>query len=215
MARIRPKDTELIKKLISLNKAYFTVADLEKIINLKKESLRVTLSRLATSGVLNRVKRNVYRVLTQDFDAERVGSELYFPSYLSFETALAHYGILSQIPVTITFATARPSKKLELGGKEIEYSHLGKELFFGYRLFNGKNMAEAEKALLDELYLLARGKRSLNLAELDLRNLEREKLERYAKKFPRYLDKWLAKIKDYLGTTPITGEIKERVRWRA
>src|SRR4029450_6358520 len=42
---------------------------------------------------------------------EQIAStSLDYPSYLSFESALARHGILSQIPHTFTFATTRPSK---------------------------------------------------------------------------------------------------------
>lgn len=213
MVRIRPKDTDLIKKLMDLKKPYFTVADLEKIIELKKKSLYVTLNRLTKSGVLTRLKKNVYIVFTGDIDAEKIANEIYYPSYLSFEKALSDYGILSQIPFTLTFATARPSKKLIIANTEVEYSHIKKSLFFGYEVKNGKYIAFPEKALLDELYLVSRGLRTLNITELDLKEISKDRLEEFAKKFPPYIEDLLEQVKKYVGTTPVTNETKERMVW--
>src|SRR3989344_6006828 len=188
MARIRPKDVELIKKLRDFHKSYLTVADLEKVLDLKRDSLYVTLNRLVKSGVLVRLAKNIYSLFTETVDTEKIAGELYFPSYLSFEQALSQYGILSQIPYTQTFATTRPTKKMIIAGVEVEYSHLKKELFFGFILKNDKYIAEKEKALLDQLYMVSMGKRSINIEELDLSNLDIEKLTKYAKKFPSFIN---------------------------
>lgn len=213
MARIRPTNINLVKKLTGLNKSYFTVGDLEKVLGLERKSLLVALSRLVKAGVLIRIKRNMYTVFTGNYDLERIVNERYHPSYVSFETALSHYGILSQMPFTITLATLRPSRKMRVGNSEVEYSHLKEDLFFGYKIENGKYIAEPEKALLDQLYMASRGRRVINIEELDLRDIDREKLNEYAKKFPKYTYELLRKVKRYVGSTPITNENKDRIVW--
>ena len=211
MVRVRPTDVELMKKLRNYHKSYLTVADLEKVLGLKRDSLYVTLNRLVKSGVLVRLAKNIYSLFTETVDTEKIAGELYFPSYLSFEQALSQYGILSQIPYTQTFATTRPTKKMIIAEVEVEYSHLKKELFFGYILKNGKNIAEKEKALLDQLYMVSMGKRSINIEELDLRGIDIGKLTEYAKKFPNFINPSLDIVKKYTGTTPITLNGQERV----
>lgn len=214
MARLRPKDSELLLKLASFRKAYFTVADLEKILGLPRKSVYVTLHRLVKSGLLIRLRQNAYTIFTEVVDAEKIANELYFPCYFSFESALSRDGILSQIPFTLRFATTRPSKKMILGDVEVEFSHLKPELFFGYTLENGQNTALPEKALLDQLYLVSRGKASLNIGELDLRDLNKEKFEAFAKKFPDYMKPLTDEVKKYIGTTPLTTEDQERISWK-
>lgn len=213
MVRVRPKDIDLIKELTDLGKSYFTVADLEKMLNLKKKSLYVTLNRLVKNEVLIRLGKNVYSLFTKSIDHEKIANELYFPSYLSFEQALSSHSILSQMPYTHTFATTRPTKKTEINGVVIEYSHLPKNLFFGYILKDGKYIAEPEKAILDQLYMVSRGKRSINIEELDFKGIDRRKLEVYAKKFPSYIKPLVKEVKKYIGTTPLTLEGKERIVW--
>lgn len=204
---------ELIKKLRDFHKPYFTVSDLEKVLDLNRNSLYVTLNRLVKSGILLRQAKNIYSLFTDSFEVEKIGSEVYFPSYLSFEYALSFYNILLQIPYTVTFATSRPTKKMTIGGIAVEFSHLKKELFFGYSLMDGKYIAEKEKALLDQLYMVSMGKRSIDIDELDLKDIDRKKLDGYAKRFPVKMRSLIIKVKKYIGTTPITLEGAERVVW--
>ena len=211
MAKRKVDIVFLIKSLQALNKGYFTTSDLEKITGLSRNSLKVALHRFAEKGVLTRVKRGVYQLAFSQIDVPKIANQLYYPSYLSFESALSLYGILSQIPYTQTFATLKKSKKMTLWNTEAEFTQLKEVLYFGYKLEHGIYIAEPEKALLDQLYLVSRGKRSINIEELDLRDINKEKLLLYAKRFPRYIDKQLALVKKYLGTTPITLEGKERI----
>ncbi len=198
---------------MDFNKSYFTVADLQKILGLEKETLYVTLSRLTKSGILKRLRKNVYKAFPENCDEEKIANELYYPSYLSFEKALSNFGILSQIPLTVTFATTRPSNKLKIANTEIEYSHLNPDLFFGYELKDGKYTAVPEKAILDQLYMVSKGFRSINIEELDLRDIKEDKINEYAKRFPSYIKPLVNQVKKYIGTTPVTNENKERIRW--
>ena len=128
------------------------------------------------------------------YDLRRVANQLYYPSYLSFESALSYYGVLSQVPYTQTFATVKKSKKMVLGGTEVEFTQLKNRLFFGYEIREGFNIARAEKALLDQAYLTARGKRRLSYDGLDLSSINPDRLKKYAQKFPPYA---LEKLKEY------------------
>ena len=78
------KTIELINKLKAFDKGYFTIADLQKIIDLPKDSLKVTISRLVAKGVLARIKRGVYQLGFSPVDVPKVANQLYYPSYLSF-----------------------------------------------------------------------------------------------------------------------------------
>ncbi|MFZ3106338.1 MAG: type IV toxin-antitoxin system AbiEi family antitoxin domain-containing protein [Candidatus Hydromicrobium sp.] len=54
-------DIEFLKVLKSFDKSYFTVADLEKILELERDSLYVTLNRLVKAGVFIKLRRGVYK----------------------------------------------------------------------------------------------------------------------------------------------------------
>jgi predicted transcriptional regulator of viral defense system len=195
MERMKPKNIQLIQFLSQLNKPYLTVADLEKLLDLKnRESLYVTLHRLVNYGVLARLRRGVYQLALRPGDVAGMANLLYTPSYLSFESALARYGILSQIPYTITFATPRRSKRITVGDTVVEFRQLRADLFFGYTLEHRLYVAEPEKALLDNLYLMKRGKASLAWNELRLSGLSPERLQEYAVRFPTYVQTALREV---------------------
>jgi predicted transcriptional regulator of viral defense system len=196
MARIKPRDIELVRNIIRFNKPYWSVADLEKILGYRsRQTLLVVLHRLVREGVLTRMRRGIYRVSIHSVEGAHLANLLYTPSYLSFESALSLYGILSQIPYAMTLATTRRSKKMTLDGTAVEYRQLREDLFFGHRLEKGLDIAEPEKALLDALYLVKRGKLSLALEELDLSGLSLKKLDSYGSRFPRYVQAALARLR--------------------
>lgn len=204
MATRKISDIELAQMLKGFNKPYFTVADLEKILDLKREVLYVTLNRLVKAGVLVKLKRGIYKGESQSLELERAANEIYYPSYLSFESALSRYGILNQIPYTLTFATTKTSKRQSLRGKEVEYRRLKSSLFFGYNLIGGIYVAEPEKAILDELYLMSKGRIAVDTGEWSLVGLNKKKLLEYAKKFPPTVRKHLKALIPKLGKHTVT-----------
>lgn len=204
MAAKKLTTMEFIRTLQSLDRGFFTTADLEKITGLEKRSLKVSLHRLVKKEVLTRLRRGVYQLSLTMVDVKRIANQLYYPSYLSFESAFSHYGMLSQIPFTETFATIRKSKKMILAHTEIEFTQLKKDLFFGYTFKHDIYIAEPEKALLDELYMIGRGKRTLDIKELDLRKIDGERFNTYAKKFPPYVENLLADVKTRINSYSTT-----------
>ncbi|MDD3819488.1 MAG: type IV toxin-antitoxin system AbiEi family antitoxin domain-containing protein [Actinomycetota bacterium] len=210
MAKREMSDIRFIQILRSLDKPYFTVADLEKILGLKRDSLYVALNRLVKNEVLIRLKRGIYQPAFQSLELEKAAGELYYPSYLSFESALSRYGILSQIPYTLTFATTRRSKRLMLGKREVEYRQLKEEYFFGYILDNGIYIAEPEKAILDQLYLISIGKASSDISEWSLIGVERNKFLNYSKKFSTRVQDKANKLVSRFGEQMVTLEGEKR-----
>ena len=66
----------------------------------------------------------------------------------------------------------------------MQFHQLQGTLFFGYTLVEGLNIADPEKALLGQLYLIARGRASLALGELDCSRLSPARVRAYATPFP-------------------------------
>ncbi len=60
-------------------------------------------------------------------------------------------------------------------------------LFFGYKLEDGLYVAEPEKALLDELYMIKRGRAAVPL-ELDVDRLSKGRLREFVSRFPKKID---------------------------
>lgn len=188
------RETELLDKLRSTSKPFFTVADLEKITGLDRSSLHVSLNRWVKKGILDRVSRNTYVLSKEPVDPEAIAGQIYFPSYLSFESALSQSGILNLIPHALTFATTRKTKTLTMLGRVVVYRHINDSLFFGFNLVERLYVAEPEKALLDLIYFSTFGKASVPAGELDLKPLSKEKVEKYAERFPKRVSEAVARL---------------------
>jgi predicted transcriptional regulator of viral defense system len=183
MGRIKPADVDLVGRLAGFDKDFWSVADLEKVLGFdNKKSLLIALHRLTASGTLTRVRRGYYRVSARPADEAGLANVLYRPSYLSFESALARHGILSQIPYAMTFATTRRPKRMTIGGREAEFRQIKKALFFGYGLESGLLVAEPEKALVDMLYMASLGRAAIRMDELAVERLSKKKIKLYAEK---------------------------------
>lgn len=175
---------DFLNKLGEFEKKYITVADLEKLWERKRVSLKVMVQRLIKAGFLMRLKPGVYVLPDNLAFLAEIANQLYYPSYLSFSSALSRYGVIGQVPYSLTFATTKKSKTMDLGGKEVVYSQIKPELYFGYQLVERMNIADPEKALLDQLYLAALGKAKVDFEELTLTDLDKKRWGEYVKRFP-------------------------------
>ena len=185
---------ELLKVARGLNKPFFTISDLEKITGLARRSLYVTLKRWVDDALIERVGQGIYVPAMIDVSLENVAAQLYIPNYLSFESALARYGILNLVPYTLTFATPRKTRNFTLRKQGVEFRQISARLFFGYEIKNGINIATPEKAFLDQLYFYSRGKASLDPDELNLKGLSPQIVKKYAERFPAYVQRRVIEI---------------------
>ena len=188
------KGIELLKTLRQFNKSFYTVSDLEKITGLPRTSLYVALRRWQVSGIIERVAQGIYLPMGGNLSIENLAAQLYLPNYLSFESALARHGILNLIPYTLTFATTRKTRKYTLHKQDVEFRQISPELFFGFEMRNGNYIASPEKAFLDELYLISRGKAALDFDEMNIMKMSPRLLRKYAKRFPVYVRRHLERI---------------------
>ena len=188
------KSIELLKLLRTLNKVCYTIADLEKITGLSRNSLYVALQRWIEGGVMERVGQGIYVPMGGSIALDNIAAQIYIPNYLSFESALARYGILNLVPYTLTFATTRKTRKYTLQKQEVEFRQISPGLFFGYEMKNGIYIALPEKAFLDALYFSCKGRAVLDFDELDINKLSTRQLKLYAERFPDYVRKRLFEI---------------------
>jgi len=87
----------------------------------------------------------------------------------------------------VTLAAIKRHKFIHSGPNVYEYTKIKKELFFGYEKIDNYYIASPEKALLDTLYLLSRNKRLVDLSSLNQKKINKNKLYKQARKFPKYV----------------------------
>mgnify|MGYP005856043547 CR=1 FL=1 len=149
------------------------------------------LSRWTAAGRLYQVRRGLY-ALAPPFQKIKphpflIANRLVRGSYVSCQSALAHYGLIPEyVPVTTSVTTLRPGCWDTALGR-YEFHHLKMSLFHGYRLVEVSNgqqafLASPEKALLDLIYLQPAADAPAYLRELRLQNLDRLNLD--------VLDRW-------------------------
>ena len=153
---------------------------------LDPSAVRRQLSRWTKAGQLYQLRRGLY-ALAPPFQKVKphpglVANRLVPGSYVSLQSALAHYGLIPEgVPVTTSITTVRPGRwQTPLG--VYTYRHVAPKLLSAYQLIDlggGQQafMATPEKALLDLVYLQPGGEAPKYLQELRLQNLEHLDLE--------------------------------------
>jgi predicted transcriptional regulator of viral defense system len=151
------------------------------LTGMNDHSLRIALTRLSNRGIIKRISRGFYANPFNIPTLEEVSGQIYQPSYISLESALFHYGILSQIPQILTCITTRFPRTFRSSLGIIEYRQIRSDLFWGFIRMDGYFLAEAEKALLDYMYL-NRSKDIEDLfSHLDLARINKKKLKSISK----------------------------------
>lgn len=189
------KIIEILKKLNEIDKTYFTINDLKKIININKDSLKVKINRLVKQNVLKRIIRGIYVPYNKAIDFEFFSVNYVIPSYISFEYALSKYGLISEIPYEITLATLKRTKKFKAQDITINYRRIQKRLFFGYKKLDNIFIATKEKAFLDCAYLKLNGKQiSIDINKVNIRKLNKKIILDYLKKYTKKVKKYVINI---------------------
>lgn len=185
------KRQELAQKVEALGKNFFSMKDLKKLFP-EEGYLRISVKRMLDAGVIFQIAHGFYALKQEKLDVEKLATQLYYPSYISFESALSKYDVINQSMYGLSLATTRHSKKIALAGVDCEYSQLKPALFFGFDLVNDTYLAQAEKAFLDLIYLMCLGKRKGNTSEWELDVLNQKKLVEYAAFYPDAVKKQIA-----------------------
>jgi predicted transcriptional regulator of viral defense system len=121
------------------------------------------IARLRADGLVDEVERGKYLLL--GLDPERVlanplfiASHLIAPAYVSYWSALHHYGFTEQVPLTTFVATTRKKRSVSFQGFRFHFVVVKPHKFFGYRRERIGDLptvvADEAKAIVDSLDLL-------------------------------------------------------------
>jgi len=152
------------------------------------QAVQAQLSRWVKAGRLIKLARGKY-ILARPYrkvepPLEAMANRLVYPSYVSFERALAWYGLIPEaVPVVTSVTTGRP-RVLETALGTFQYRHIQQPLFWGYEAvaYQGEEciLAVPEKAILD-LFYFQRGVATLTrIKEMRFQNLDKLNPDRLA-----------------------------------
>lgn len=183
-----------IRRLEKTNKGWWSLDEIASTLNLSPEAAAVFKSRAVKRGDLISLKRGIcvmpgWIEASTENQRFRLANTLQTPSYISLLSALSVSGVSSQIPLAVC-ESVNPVRSCRYGcqGFEFRYAVIPKGLFLGFVLQNGVFIAEPEKALVDAVYLTSLGRYALDETALDLKNLDRRKVQEYSRKFPDRTD---------------------------
>jgi predicted transcriptional regulator of viral defense system len=118
---------------------------------------RRRLTEWQHKGYIRKIIKGHYIFSDRDTDENllfKIANKIYRPSYISFETALAHYQLIPEMVYTITSVATRRTRKFETPLCAYSYRTIHRRLFFGYLIRpNQIKIASAEKAILDYFYI--------------------------------------------------------------
>ena len=176
------------EKLRQTGLLLFTPAEFELVFKVSSVKAKYFLEAETRRGFLLRLKKGLYTLATDLPGEEQIANRLYKPSYLSFEYALAYHNILPEMTYTVTSATTKPTRNFTVDSKVFSFLTIKTEAYTGYRLVKNEKgsflLAEPEKALIDYLYFVTLGKKTVN-DRLRTKELKKEKLLFYAKLYQR------------------------------
>lgn len=128
----------------------------------KVETLQVQLSHWKKKGWVTPLRKGLYLLGPQDRTVEPplfyLANQIFIPSYVSLEAALAHYRLIPEFTSVMTSVTVRKTCRFENALGLFTYQHVRPEGFFGFeptRVSEGLTalLATPEKAVVDFLYL--------------------------------------------------------------
>lgn len=167
----------------------FTKREFALLFELDPYQTEYMLAQLIKDGLLQRLKRGIYALKTDQPNEKEIANVLYKPSYISFDYALAYYNLIPEMVYQVTSATTKPTRLFTAVGLAFGYYTIKTRAYTGYLLKQeGERrflIAEPEKAVVDYIYALTLGqrgilgKRTIN-DRLDIKYLNKEKLRAYA-----------------------------------
>jgi predicted transcriptional regulator of viral defense system len=141
---------EIKQKLARQERAVFTINEVARILRMKKLVASVYVSRMVKKGLVFRVERQKISLTDDPFI---VASQLTYPSYISFTSALYLHNLFPQVIDRIYLATTVKKKSLKLFNTQIIFVNISPKFMFGYKKIKKENsfvmVADLEKAIID------------------------------------------------------------------
>ncbi len=138
----------------------FTIFSLNDIRKINPRFFRTRLSEWQKKGYIKKVIKGHYifsDLLLQEQSLFEIANEIYKPSYVSLEMALAYHGLIPESVYGITSVSTLRTRHFKTPLAFFSYRTINPKLFFGYELIQHNDhyfkIALVEKAILDYFYL--------------------------------------------------------------
>ncbi len=158
-----PSEARLLTTLSGRGQDIFGVQDAERVLRKPNAAVRKLLHGLTKRRWLQRIEKGKYLIVPLSAGADGhyaenelvVAAHLIAPYYISYWTALSHYGLTEQPSRTVYIATTQRRQSLTLHGVTYRCITLTRRKFFGHtRVWVGAKvveMADRTKVIVDGL----------------------------------------------------------------
>jgi len=151
------KATEAYGELLRIGRPIIETREAAARLGLSVPRASNLLRSLAEAGIARRLRRGLW-LIGGDIEPLRLAPYLTAPdpAYISFWSALAHHGMIEQIPRQIFVASLHQTQRIETALGTYSIHQLAPELFDGYTGSEETGyVASPEKAIFDTIYLRA------------------------------------------------------------
>lgn len=138
----------------------FTVFSLADIRQTNPNFYRRRLNEWQKKGYIRKVIKGYYIFADAAINEKtlfEIANRIYAPSYVSFEMALAYYGLIPESVYGITSASTRKTSHFKTPIGSFIYRTIRPKLYFGFDFFKNNDkmfkIASPEKAFLDLFYI--------------------------------------------------------------
>jgi predicted transcriptional regulator of viral defense system len=176
------------EELLKRNILIFSPFQFKQIFKVSQKNASFFINYNVKKGFFVKL-RNGFYAFKNHFPSEvEIANQIYSPSYLSLEYAMAYYNIIPDTVYSVTSITTKITREFVINGISYNYSKIKKSAFTGYvkKDINGETalIADPEKTFIDYLYFVSLGKKSI-YDRIEIKNLKKEKLIYYAKLFKK------------------------------
>ena len=170
----------------------FTTADFATLSKLAASAATHALRRLPRNNLTVQIKRGIWvNAIAQNINPFEAVPYLRFPwpAYVSLYSALADFGVVSEIPQVIYAVSSATPKRYRTPIGSFHIHHLPEHLIWGYEVRRAGHetypLADPEKAFLDLVYLALIPRSPIQLPHKRGKtwNLNIAKLKKYAARF--------------------------------
>jgi len=149
------KKGEYLDTLLRSTKTIFSTKDAALLWSEEKgNTVSARLNKYVNAGKLLRIHRGFY---TKDkkYDKFELGTKIYTPSYISFETVLANAGVVFQLYGQV-FVASYITREVTVDKRIYSYKRVGDSILTNHMGIEAKDhyhIASPERAFLDVVYL--------------------------------------------------------------
>lgn len=116
------------------NRAFsvFTPKEFSRIFEVSSSAAQMFIHTHTKKNFFTKLRNGLYALEEKRPNLYFAANRIYYPSYISLETALSYYSIIPEIVYSITSITTKAKREFEAFGMSFTYTRIKREAYQGY-----------------------------------------------------------------------------------